>query len=170
MKLDQFVVVGRIGTAFGLNGWTHVHSYTEPPTNLMTYEPLFVGAEANSWEQLDLVEFQLHGDRLIARIGECASREDAIALRNKDLAIRRSDLPIPKLDEFYWVDLVGLEVVNTDEINLGTVRRVTDYGASPVLEVDGSGSTYLIPLVKPIVDAIDLRQGLRVCWDATWKA
>ena len=33
------VTVGQVGGAYGIHGWVHVVSFTDPPSNLLDYQP-----------------------------------------------------------------------------------------------------------------------------------
>ncbi|MCY4129119.1 MAG: ribosome maturation factor RimM [Gammaproteobacteria bacterium] len=170
MEPNRIVVVGRIGSAYGIKGWTHVHSFTEPITNLLEFEKLYGRRGDEHWEHLVSVEFQRHRGELIARINGCEDRTIAEKLRNLELGVHRDALPPLQTDEFYWVDLIGLVVVNTEDITLGKVSNVIETGASAVLDVKGEKGEYLIPCVKPVLDSVSLAENVIVRWDADWMA
>ena len=170
MEADRIVVVGRIGSAYGIKGWTHVHSFTVPITNLLEFDQLYGRRDDKPWEQLESVEFRRHREELIARFDDCGDRTDAEALRNIELGVHRNALPPIHDDEFYWIDLIGLDVVNTDEITLGKISNVLETGASAILEVKGEKGEYLIPLVKPVLDSVSISAYVKVRWDVDWRA
>ena len=170
MDLNRIVVVGRLGSAYGIKGWTHVHSFAESISNLLEFDRFFLRGDDGSWQQLDKIEFRRHRNGLIARIDECEDRSSAARLRNLELGVRRDALPPVQEDEFYWVDLIGLEVVNMENIKLGTISNVFETGASAVLDVKGENGAYLIPFVKPMLDSISVMKNVRVRWDVDWRA
>ncbi|MCE2407375.1 MAG: hypothetical protein J4G19_07710, partial [Pseudomonadales bacterium] len=49
MDLNRIVVVGRIGSSYGVKGWTHVRSYTEPVENLMDFPQLYGRRNEEPW-------------------------------------------------------------------------------------------------------------------------
>ena len=170
MDLNRIVIVGRIGSAYGIKGWVHVHSFTDPITNLLEFDQLYLCRDEGSWQRLDKVEFRAHRGDVIARIDECEDRTGAETLRNLELGVHRDALPKLQEDEFYWVDLIGLEVVNTENITLGTISNVIETGASAVLDVNGENGSYLIPFVQPMLDSVSVMSHVTVKWDADWHA
>lgn len=169
MELDRIVVVGRIGSAYGIRGWTHVQSFTDPVTNILEFDQLYVKRADEHWQQLRQIEFRRHQSGLIARIDECEDRTEAATLRNLELGVHRDTMPELQEDEFYWVDLIGLDVVNTQEITLGKVSNVIETGASPVLDVKGESGNYLIPFVKTTLYSVSLNSHVKVRWEANWR-
>ena len=170
MEPNRIVVVGRIGSAYGIKGWTHVHSFTEPITNLLEFDQLYGRRGEEPWERLGDVEFRRHREELIARIDGCEDRTNAETLRNLELGVHRNALPPLEKGEFYSVDLIGLDVVNTQDRKLGKVSHVIETGASAVLEVKGENGNYLIPCVKPVLESVSLSNYVKVKWDAEWIA
>lgn len=170
MEHDRIVVVGRIGSAYGIKGWAHVHSFTDPVTNLLEFDQLYGRREGESWRQLENTEFRRHRAELIGRIEGCEDRTNAEELRNLELGVRRDALPTLQENEFYWVDLIGLNVVNTDGITLGSVSNVFETGATAVLDVKSKNGNYLIPLVQPILDSVSLTSHVKVQWDQDWRS
>ena len=136
----------------------------------MTFEALHVAAANDEWHTLSSIEFRRHNHGLIARVNDSTTRTHAEQLRNNELAVRRKVLPEPRAGEIYWVDLIGLTVVNTSGEVLGHVNHVIDNGASAVLDASGAGGHYLIPLVKPILVSVDQSRQIEVDWDADWTA
>lgn len=171
MNQSDRVRVGRILGPWGVSGWVRVYSETDPPESLFEYQPWLAGPEGRP---LHVAEWQRTGRRLVARLAEIADRTDAEALAAADLFIPRAQLPDTGPGQYYWHDLEGLEVVNTDGHRFGRVRSMLDAGAHDVLVIappDG-GHDVLIPFVpERFVLAVDLAAGcIRVDWEADWVA
>ena len=85
------------------------------------------------------------------------------------IAAPRSSFPESGPDEYYWVDLVGCEVIGQQGAILGRVVAIEDFGAPhPVLRVGGAdGASHLIPFTAPIIGDVDLT-AKRI--DADWAA
>ena len=68
-------------------------------------------------------------------------------------------------DEFYWVDLVGMSVINRDNITLGKVKNLIETGAHDVLVVHGEYGEKLIPFVSHYIDNVNKdTQQIQVDW------
>jgi 16S rRNA processing protein RimM len=97
----------------------------------------------------------------------CDDRDAAAALMGQQIAILRSQLPSPEAGEYYWADLVGLLVSNTEGVALGRVDSLLETGANDVLVVVQDGVERLIPFVQgQFVKDINLEEGrMLVDWD-----
>lgn len=119
-------------------------------------------------EVFQVAEARVHGATVIARLDGVSSREQALALRGRQVAVQREALPEPEEGRYYLADLVGLEVVNERGEGLGVVTRSYWNGAQDVIEVGGE-RTRLIPWVAAVVKEVDLpRRQIRVEWEADW--
>lgn len=173
------VEVGRIVGAWGLKGWVKVQYFASDPQALFATRRWFLkapqdlrsplhGAPAAALPaQLTITQAKEHGDVIVARAREVPDRDAAEALRASRVFVSRSIFPAPAADEFYWVDLIGLAVVNRQGEALGTVAGLLDTGAQSVLRVTSPTGTdaeaaaeRLIPFVAAYVDGVDLERRL----------
>jgi 16S rRNA processing protein RimM len=160
----DIVIVGRVSGVFGTRGWIKIWSHTRPPENILHFEEWLLGAPGE-WRETKLVTGREHGSTFIAQIEGLNDREVAAGLVGKSIAVRRDQLPRIAEDEYYWIELIGMRVVNRDGIELGTVRRCHETGSADVLEVVGSRE-HLIPFVRGVyIDAVDrAARSIRVDW------
>ena len=163
--MDRRVVLGRVSGLFGVRGWVKLHSFTRPPENLLEYREFALGAGA-SGPPLCLEEGRRHGKTLIARFAGIDDRDAAAALVGRELSVDRAALPETGGDEYYWADLIGLEVRNRDGAVLGRVEKLLATGANDVLVVRGDRER-LVPFVQgQFVLDVDLDGGrITVDWD-----
>ncbi|MEM9305424.1 MAG: ribosome maturation factor RimM [Pseudomonadota bacterium] len=160
----RLVDLGRIVGVHGLAGWIKIYSFTEPKGAIFDYGPLLLGGET-----VDDFEGKAHGKGLLMRIAGRERREDVEALVGRVISVPRSRLPETVPGEFYHVDLVGLEVVNTKGEALGTVERVVPGTANDALVVR-NGEERLIPFTfgRAVVD-VDLEaRRMIVEWEIDW--
>lgn len=172
-KLDR-IIVGRISGVYGVKGWVKVYSYTAPRENILQYSPWLIHT-GNEWLSVRVDASRLQGKGVIAHLEKCDDREDARRFIGADIAILRSQLLPTESDEFYWHDLIGLQVVNTRGEVLGTVDHLMETGANDVLAVapgngDAGSEMLLIPYVKDdVIKNIDLVRGIcEVDWEADY--
>ena len=114
---------------------------------------------------LQVDEAKTHSDSVVAKFSGIDDRTVAEALRGARIFLPRSSFPAASKDEFYWVDLIGLNVVNREGIALGCVRDLMATGPQSVLCVEYTvvqedGGTALaermIPFVSVVIDNVDL--------------
>jgi 16S rRNA processing protein RimM len=157
--------MGRVVGAFGLNGWVKVKVFTESADTLSTFPTWLVQAR-EGWREMALEDFEIHSKGPVAKLAGCDDRDAADALRGAEVAVTREALGEAQEGTVYWVDLVGLEVVDESGTRLGEVEGLFESGETSVLVVKGARQR-LIPFVPDYVKAVD-REARRITVD--WKA
>ncbi|MCK9237592.1 MAG: ribosome maturation factor RimM [Thiopseudomonas sp.] len=171
MNTDDLVVVGKIGAVHGVRGEVKIHSFTEPVDNLLDY-PQWTLRREREIKQIELASARFQGKGLVAKIKGVDDREIARTYAGFEICVPRSDFPELEEGEFYWYQLIGLQVITQDQQLLGRVDHLLETGANDVLVVKpcaGSldGRERLLPYTDQCVIAIDLAQGIiSVEWDA----
>lgn len=166
MPNSDFLNAGQISGVFGIKGWLKVFSYTEPRENILSYSP-WVLQKNNQTREIKVLGGQRQGNTVVVELEGIADRDMALALMGSDILIRRQQLPEPGVGEYYWADLVGLQVVTSSGVNLGKVDHLLETGANDVLVVMDEKTERLIPFLQPqTVLNIDLQEGvIQVDWD-----
>ena len=149
------VVMGRVRAPHGLKGWIKVQPFTQQTQGLLSYAEWWLGGEGK-WQQHRVMESAVHGSMVVARLEGFDDREIAAQLRGKDIAVPRAAMPESGEGEFYWSDLLGMEVRNQDETKLGIVARILETGANSVLVVQGE-KEYLVPFIQDVIVKVDLQ-------------
>lgn len=168
------MVLGKVTDAYGIKGWVRLHAFGDDPLGWKKIARWWArperGLQNLPWRPLELANARMHGESLIVHFAGCDDRNAAEALKGCLLAVDPSDLPKPAEDEFYWAELIGLAVQNTDGVALGTVRELIETGANDVLVVEApDGQERLLPFVGAVVKVVDRAAGvIRVEWDAGW--
>jgi 16S rRNA processing protein RimM len=174
---DDAVEVGRVLDAWGVKGWIKVQPFAADPQALFSSRRWFLkppdeGAlkrpVATMYPPLlRVTEAKNHGELVVAQVQDVGDRAAAEALRGARIFVGRSSFPTAGPDEFYWVDLLGLSVVNREGQLLGSVTGLIDTGPHSVLRVKPSEAMEsnaeaerLIPFVAAYVDAVSLEQRL----------
>jgi len=164
------IQVGRIADAWGLKGWFKVLPHSADPEALFSskrwyLQPTERGKAAFAGTQLMRIrEAKVHSDTIVAVAHDMEDRDIAEALKGSRIFIPRSSFPTPELDSYYWVDLLGLSVVNREGIALGIVKDLMATGPQTVLVieftelVEGIEKTQerMIPFVSHFVDDVNL--------------
>ena len=168
------IEVGRIADAWGIKGWFKVLPHSASPEALFSskrwyLQPSERGAKTFSGTVLLRVrEAKEHSDTVVASAHDVDDRSAAEALKGARIFVARSSFPTASADEYYWVDLIGLEVINREGLVLGRVRELLSTGPQTVLvleyQEDGKAMERMIPFVSAYVDDVDL-PGKRITVD-----
>jgi len=168
------IEVGRIADAWGIKGWFKVLPYSASPEALFSSKRWFLqpaerGAKTFAGTVLlKIKEAKDHSDSVVATSAEVPDRNAAELLKGARIFVSRASFPTPQTDEYYWVDLIGLEVVNREGVALGAVRELLHTGPQTVLVLayaeDGKDKERMIPFVSAYIDGVDLA-GRRITAD-----
>lgn len=158
--------MGRIGAPYGLKGWVHVQSYTEPPNNILSYKTWYIKIK-HQWQPVEVLGARAHSKHFVAALAGYETIEKVDLLKLAEIGVPRSELPDLAPDQYYWADLIGMTVVTEEGVVLGQLEHMLETGANDVLVVKGSTREHLIPYVlDEYVLSVDLKARIiRVSWD-----
>ncbi len=172
------VEVGRVSGAWGLKGELKVKPFSADPQALFSCKRWFIAPRDDSPGRaasaapslLRVVRAREQGDSVVAKVQDVDDRDAAQALAGLRIFVSRASFPTPADDEFYWVDLIGLQVMNRAGEDLGQVAGLLETGPHCVLRLASSdGSERLIPFVSAYVDGVDMQaRRILVDWPADY--
>ena len=162
----ELLELGKISGVFGVKGWVKVHSFTDPRDRIAEYGSWQI-KQKGQWREVKLEAGKSQGKTVIAKLEGIDDRDEAMLLMGAKIAIRQDQLEKLDADEYYWRDLEGLQVINTEGVDLGTVSHMMETGANDVMAVKGDQER-LIPFTQGhAVQKVDLSAGvITVEWDA----
>ncbi|WP_286341687.1 MULTISPECIES: ribosome maturation factor RimM [unclassified Ferrimonas] len=134
MKQQELMMVGRLGAPHGIRGWMKVNPFTEDREGIFEYRPWLV-TRGGVQQEMKVLDWRRQNNGLIVRLDGVEDRDAAAAYTNCDISISADQLAELPEDEFYWRDLIGCKVVNTQGYDMGTVSGVLETGANDVLEI-----------------------------------
>ena len=118
--LENLVIIGKIISAYGVKGWVKIRPFTETAKNFIQYRTQFLSRNQKDWNSVEIKEIKIQGQDVVADIG-LTDRDQSISRKGYVLAIERDQLPQLPENEFYWDDLIGLNVIDIDHLGLGKV-------------------------------------------------
>lgn len=169
------IVVGKLGSAYGIRGWLKVTTFTDEQEGIFDYSPWYINVQGQM-RTIEVLEWRRHGGGVVCRLAGINDRNEAERLTNAEISIESQQLKELAEDDFYWRDLVGCEVVNTQGYQMGTVSGLLETGSNDVLEVKAKSNDAfgkrerLIPFVtSQFVLEVDLaNKQIKVDWDPSF--
>lgn len=167
------IELGRFQEAWGLKGWLHILPHSADTEALFASIEWFLQPPEARFARgfsafsgcvtAKIAEIKIHADGVVARIEGVDDRNAAEALKGVRIYVPRSAFPATPEGEYYWVDLIGLDVVNREGVHMGIVRDLLTTGPNSVLvleyteTVDGAEriAERMIPFVSAYVDNVD---------------
>jgi len=152
---DEQLIIGKINGVYGVAGWVKVFSYCRPRENIFSYRPWLI-KQGSAWQSCQLLACRHQGKNLLALLENLSDRGLAQGFIGLDIAVKTESLPSLAAGEYYWSELIGMEVLDLDGKSFGRVADIQETGANDVLFIGGE-KPYLIPFVQEeIVQDIDL--------------
>ncbi len=170
---DDAIELGRIQDAWGIKGWVRILPHSADTEALLTASHWFLQPPEARFARgfaafagcvgVEVAEVKGHTDGLVAQIEGVDNRNAAEGLKGVRIYLPRSAFPATPEGEYYWVDLIGLEVVNREGVHLGVVRDLMPTGPNSVLvleypetvEGEPQVAERMIPFVDAYVDEVD---------------
>ena len=153
---DELVPVGKIIGTHGIKGLLKVYSYSGNIQSLQAAKTVFLRGKDNSLCEHVLKKVSPHAGGFILGLDEFSDINQVLSLNGSELCLKRSQLPVPDEDEYYWRDLIGLTVHTDTGTELGTLVDIFETGSSDVYVVRGSSKEYLIPAIADVIAHVDI--------------
>jgi len=154
---SQFIAVGRVVALWGVRGEVKVEVMTDFPDRFSPREKVYIEGRAVTIESS-----RWHGGRVILKLADIDSVEDAERLRGRFLEVPQSQLRTLPADEYYQFQLLGLEVWTTEGKLLGQITHILPTGCNDVYVVPYNQGELLIPAIEDVVKSVDLEKGCMV--------
>ena len=170
------IEVGRVVGAWGIKGAIKVLAHASDPQALFSSKRWFLRPSESPGPRrpappalLRVIEAREQAGVVVASVQGVQDRDAAEALTGARVFISRASFPTAGDSEYYWVDLIGLGVVNREGVMLGQVLDLIDTGVHGVLRmrrpnaaagVSPDEAERLIPFVASYIDKVDLEARL----------
>ena len=161
------ILMGRIHGAFGVRGEIKLESFSDPPEALFRYRPWTLRCAQGVERELEGARGRSTAKGVVMQLPGVEDRDAAESLRGSEIFVPRSALPPARPGQYYWVDLEGLRVENTQGVDFGVVSHLFSTGANDVLVARGERER-MIPFLEPdYIVSVDFDAGrVVVDWDA----
>lgn len=158
----EFLECGRVCAAHGVRGILKVESWCDSPKVLATQKRVFVADKSGKYNERKILTASVSGSLVLLGIEGVSTREDAFAMKNVVLYLKREDIPIAK-GAMLIQDMIGLPVVdaNTGKI-YGRIKDITDGARSKIYTIETEGGDVLFPAVAEFVKEIDESRGVLI--------
>lgn len=166
------LVVGKIGAPYGVKGWVKITTYTQEQDGIFAYTPWLLG-QVQEGKTYVVDQWRTHNKGLVAKLVGVDTRDDAESIKNLEISIKAEQLPQLADDDFYWRELVGMQVVTEQGYSLGVVKELFETGANDVMLIranlnDAFGQKErMVPyLLDQVVKQVDRQaKTIKVDWD-----
>ena len=156
MNIKKIVHIGTFGQPQGLKGEIKIIMFVSSFESFKRLQQYLREDGETEWH---FIKFRDVGNKLIAMLEDCQDRDAALALKGKKIYSLRKNFPKTKNNEYYVIDLIGCEVKNIENKNLGIVVDIQNFGASDLMEVENNFQKFFyIPINDENIVSVDTRK------------
>ena len=159
---DALIPVGKIIGTQGIRGQLKVHSYSGNLDSLKAVDRIVLKSADGAVREFGLKSVAANAGKINLGLNDCNEISQVLDLVGSEICLLRSQLPEPGENEYYWSDLLGLEVVTVDGEILGSIADIFETGSNDVYVVRNKEREYLIPAVAPVISNVNLKRGIMV--------
>ena len=134
MEDDKKIYLGKITGVHGIKGWLKIQSFSSPPENILNY-PSWIITNKGEEDFYSIEQGRKQNNKIVVKLEKIDDRNTAESLINSKIQIQRSDLPKLSNENYYWSDLVGLSVLNSEEKVIGKIESLIETGANDVMVI-----------------------------------
>jgi len=156
---EELIPVGKIIGTHGLKGQMKLHSYSGNVESLTAARSVTLKSASGTLQEFTIKGFNANSGKFIISLQGVDDISLVDPLLGNEVCLKRGQLPGLGEDEYYWSDLIGLQVVTDDGTLLGTVADIFDTGSSDIYVVRGEGREYLIPAIADVIKTVDPEGG-----------
>tara|TARA_B100000767_G_scaffold3944_1_gene3732 strand:- start:736 stop:1239 length:504 start_codon:yes stop_codon:yes gene_type:complete len=165
---EDYLVMGQLVGSFGIKGWFKVKVFTEVVETLENYKEWFISFDEKNWSNFSVESIKINQNRMMVKLEGINDRTVAEGYRGYWVGVLKNSLPELNDNKFYWKDLIGCAVHNTDGCFFGELTGFIETGANDVLIVEGEKKR-LIPYTNMTIKKIELKQQqIIVDWDESF--
>jgi 16S rRNA processing protein RimM len=154
--LDELIPVGKIIGTHGIKGLLKVFSYSGNIQSLQSAETVFLKSKDGTISEFVTKSISAHAGGFILGLSVFSDINQVLSLTGSELCLKRSQLPVPGDDEYYWRDLIGIAVFTDQGIKLGTLADIFETGSSDIYVVRSDSKEYLIPAIADVITHVDI--------------
>jgi len=150
--------IGRVLKPHGVKGKMKVEYFGEDLHRFFSYREVFIEGDKGRPESYEILEASPHPPRLILRLKGIEKIEEAEPMIGKTILVEKEALPELEEGEYYWIDLMGIEVETREGKRIGKVKEIFSTGAHDVYVVEGKRGEIFLPAIEDVIQSIDLKK------------
>ena len=160
---DELITVGKISGTHGIKGQLKVYSYSGNLGSMSAARIVTLRSpDGATLREFGIKGVKSHSSGFILSLKDFDDIDQVLPLVGCELCLKRSQLPEPEDDEYYWCDLIGLRVVTVDGVEVGMLADIFETGSNDIYVVRKDRKEYLIPAIAAVISNVDLAGGTMV--------
>ena len=153
MTKDECYRLGNITKPFGYKGQMVFYLDVDSPQDYADLDSVFIETKTGLVPYFFKVD-NINGNKAVVTF-EDLTPDEAHALAGHDLYLPLDLLPKLTGNQFYFHEVIGFRVVDSQYGDIGTLQSIIEYPAQPLFQIDKGGKEILIPIIDPVIKLVD---------------
>ena len=155
MRKEDCFYLGKIVRKHSFKGEVVIKLDTDEPELYKNMESVYVEL-GNNLVPFFIDKSSLHkGNQLRVQFEDVYSEEEADSILKSDVYLPLTILPKLEGDKFYYDEVIGFSVCDSNFGEVGTIIHINDKAAQPLFEIDREGKTIFIPMIDDFIKKVD---------------
>ncbi len=155
--LKDLILIGQVVRPHGLTGLLRIISYAESKETFLRAGSVFLDKGEELVER-EVVSIRAHRSVYLLKLSGLRSVDEAQVFTGAGILIRKDSMVRSDEDEFFWYELIGLDVYLITGQYLGVLKGIFPTGSNDVYVVENEGREFLIPGIHHVVKEINIAQ------------
>jgi 16S rRNA processing protein RimM len=154
----RYITIGRVAGLHGIKGNLRIHYYNETRSDFLSYRKVYLEDRAGHVKPYEIEAAKIQNKFISARLKGCEGAADAEKLVGASVLVKREDLPPLEEGEYYWFEIIGMDVLTDEGRVLGRVKAILPTRSNDVYLVQGKRE-WLIPSTEEVIVRVDREKG-----------
>ncbi len=154
--MDNYLELGQIVNVFGIKGFVKLKLFSEDIEQFYTFKKVYL-KNKDEIKEITIEEVKYHKNMMLIKFKGIETVEQAEILRNSFVIMKREDLTPLEEGQYYFVDIIGLDVYTDENLLLGKLEDIYNTGSNDIYVVKNEmGKQFLLPGIDEVIKNIDL--------------
>ncbi|MFO7986057.1 MAG: ribosome maturation factor RimM [Desulfatiglandaceae bacterium] len=151
----NWVLLGKVIRPHGLQGLLRIQSYAQSERSFLDAGAIGLKPVSGGFQKHEMLSLRPHKKGYVMKLSGVTSIDQAEALRGAEIWIDPDSL-FREADEYFWYELLGLEVYLDSGEYVGVISRIIQTGSHDIYEATDDDREVFIPATHEVVQKIDL--------------
>ncbi len=153
MDIKDCYYLGRITKPWGTKGQLMLFLDVDNPEEYASLDSAFVETKGQLVPVFFAID-QMNGNKAVATL-EDTTPDEAAKLVGHELYLPLTLLPKLTGNQFYFHEVTGFRVVDSNHGDIGILEQVIEYPAQPLFQIMKNGTEILVPVIDQVIDRVD---------------
>lgn len=154
----EWISIGKVVKTHGIRGELKFVPFVNDPEIYRNAKRIALGRDEEEKVVKQIQSFRGHDSRLIIKLKECDSMDDAKKLCGNEVFVHRDDFESLPEGEYYWFEILGLQVYDEDGRHYGHIVEIMETGSNDVYVVQDGKKELLLPMIDSVVKTISVKE------------